>query len=49
MFLMTSLMSYTDLTAQGHSLTIDDFELITVIGRGSFGRVRPSITLVMPS
>lgn len=23
----------------GHSLTIDDFELITVIGKGSFGKV----------
>lgn len=22
----------------GHSLTIDDFELITVIGKGSFGK-----------
>ena len=25
---------------QGLSLTIDDFELITVIGKGSFGKVR---------
>ena len=25
---------------QGQSLTIDDFELITVIGKGSFGKVR---------
>lgn len=24
---------------QGQSLTIDDFELITVIGKGSFGKV----------
>jgi serum/glucocorticoid-regulated kinase 2 len=24
----------------GHRLTIDDFELITVIGKGSFGKVR---------
>lgn len=24
----------------GQSLTIDDFELITVIGKGSFGKVR---------
>ena len=24
---------------QGHTLTIDDFELITVIGKGSFGKV----------
>ena len=23
----------------GHSLTVDDFELITVIGKGSFGKV----------
>ena len=27
---------------QGLSLTIDDFELITVIGKGSFGKVRSS-------
>lgn len=26
---------------QGQSLTIDDFELITVIGKGSFGKVDP--------
>ena len=27
------------LPSYGHSLTIDDFELITVIGKGSFGKV----------
>ena len=27
------------LCVQGHTLTIDDFELTTVIGKGSFGKV----------
>jgi hypothetical protein len=30
----------------GQSLTIDDFELITVIGKGSFGKVRPSCAIL---
>ncbi len=32
-------MHITHRVVQGQSLTIDDFELITVIGKGSFGKV----------
>jgi serum/glucocorticoid-regulated kinase 2 len=31
--------AFTQAEVQGHSLTIDDFELTTVIGKGSFGKV----------
>jgi serum/glucocorticoid-regulated kinase 2 len=39
--------AFTHAEVQGHSLTIDDFELTTVIGKGSFGKVR-SIDLTYP-
>jgi serum/glucocorticoid-regulated kinase 2 len=37
--------------SDGGSLTIDDFELTTVIGKGSFGKVcrRPNIALIVVS